>query len=48
MRIIECDRCHKRFKKDAKKTGYVNLDQRDIKTGIDVADTVTADRKESA
>lgn len=33
MRIIECDRCHKRFKKDAKKTGYVNLDQRDIKTG---------------
>ncbi len=33
MRIIECDRCHKRFNKDAKKTGYVNLDQRDIKTG---------------
>lgn len=33
MRIIECDRCHKRFKRDAKKTGYVNLDQRDIKTG---------------
>ena len=33
MRIIECDRCHKRFKKDAKKTGYVNLDQRDILTG---------------
>lgn len=23
MRIIECDRCHKRFNKDAKKTGYV-------------------------
>ena len=33
MRIIECDRCHKRFNKDAKKTGYVNLDQRDINTG---------------
>ena len=33
MRIIECDRCHKRLNKDAKKTGYVNLDQRDIKTG---------------
>ena len=33
MRIIECDRCHKRFNKDAKKTGYINLDQRDIKTG---------------
>ena len=33
MRIIECDRCHKRFNKDAKKTGYVNLDKRDIKTG---------------
>ena len=33
MRIIECDRCHKRFNKDTKKTGYINLDQRDIKTG---------------
>ena len=33
MRIIECDRCHKRFNKDARKTGYVNLDQRDIRTG---------------
>ena len=33
MRIIECDRCHKRINKDARKTGYINLDQRDIKTG---------------
>ena len=33
MRIIECDRCHKRFNKDAKKTGYVNLDLRDIGSG---------------
>ena len=33
MRVIECDRCHKRFNKDAKKTGYINLDQRDIRTG---------------
>ena len=33
MRVIECDRCHKRINKDAKKTGYINLDQRDIKTG---------------
>lgn len=33
MRLIECDRCHKRINKDAKKTGYINLDQRDIKTG---------------
>ena len=32
MRIIECDRCHKRIK-GVSKTGYVNLDQRDIKTG---------------
>ena len=33
MRIIECDRCHKRFNKDAKKTGYINLDLRDIGSG---------------
>ena len=33
MRIIECDRCHKRFNKDTKKTGYVKLDQWDINTG---------------
>jgi len=33
MRLIECDRCHKRFNKDAKKTGYVNLDLRDIGSG---------------
>ena len=33
MRVIECDRCHKRINKDARKTGYINLDQRDIKTG---------------
>ena len=32
MRIIECDRCKKRMIQ-AKKTGYVNLDWRDIKTG---------------
>lgn len=33
MRVIECDRCHKRINKDARKTGYINLNQRDIKTG---------------
>ena len=33
MRVIECDRCHKRINKDARKTGYINLDQRDIRTG---------------
>ena len=33
MRLIECDRCHKRINKDARKTGYINLDQRDIRTG---------------
>lgn len=32
MRIIECDRCHKRIK-GASKTGYINLDKRDITTG---------------
>ena len=32
MRIIECDRCHKRIT-GAKKVGYVGLDQRDVKTG---------------
>lgn len=33
MRLIECDRCHKRFNKDVRKTGYINLDRRDIRTG---------------
>lgn len=32
MRIILCDRCKKRMTQ-AKKTGYVNLDWRDVKTG---------------
>lgn len=32
MRIIECDRCHKRIK-GVSKTGYVNLDLRDIGSG---------------
>lgn len=32
MRIIECDRCHKRFK-GVSKTGYINLDLRDIGSG---------------
>lgn len=32
MRIIECDRCHKRIT-GAQKVGYVGLDQRDVKTG---------------
>lgn len=33
MRIIECDRCHKRIGNDKEKTGYVNLDMRDARTG---------------
>ena len=33
MRIIECDRCHKRIGNDKEKTGYVNLDMRDTRTG---------------
>jgi hypothetical protein len=33
MRIIECDRCHKRISNDTEKTGYVNLDMRDVRTG---------------
>ena len=33
MRVIECDRCHKRINKDARKTGYINLDLRDIGSG---------------
>lgn len=32
MRIIECDRCHKRIK-GVSKTGYINLDLRDIGSG---------------
>lgn len=32
MRIIECDRCHKRIK-GTDKTGYINLDYRNIHTG---------------
>ena len=32
MRIIECDRCHKRIK-GTDKTGYINLDHRNIHTG---------------
>ena len=32
MRIIECDRCHKRIE-NTTKAGYVNLDWRDIRTG---------------
>ena len=32
MRIIECDRCHKRIK-GVSKTGYINLDLRDIGPG---------------
>ena len=32
MRIIECDRCHKRIT-GVDKVGYVALDHRDIKTG---------------
>lgn len=33
MRIIECDRCHKRIGNDKEKTGYINLDMRDTRTG---------------
>lgn len=33
MRIIECDRCHKRFKKDAIQTGFICLTTQDVKTG---------------
>ena len=32
MRIIECDRCHKRIK-GVSKTGYINLDLRDTGSG---------------
>ena len=32
MRLIECDRCHKRIK-GVSKTGYINLDLRDIGSG---------------
>lgn len=33
MRIIECDRYHKRIGNDREKTGYINLDMRDTRTG---------------
>ena len=33
MRIIECDRCHKRISNDAVKIGYISLDTQDVKTG---------------
>ena len=32
MRVIECDRCHKRIM-DAVKIGYISLDTQDVKTG---------------
>lgn len=32
MRIIECDRCHKRIK-GVEKTGFIGLDYQNIKTG---------------
>ena len=33
MRISECDRCHKRLDSSIEKTGYINLDMRDVRTG---------------
>ena len=33
MRVIECDRCHKRISNDAVKIGYISLDTQDVKTG---------------
>lgn len=33
MRIIECDRCHKRISNDAVKIGYISFDTQDVKTG---------------